>query len=161
MGVIRLAVLRGGARPCSCLRENPPACAPGAYHRHDSWSISIRPACIRSRSLFTHACPFLSQFLHAFAAGRCSRMHAPSCRSSCMHTQLVAVPARLARFKPCEPGQGAGASGDCVTRRKLQTPGNAEEHKRQETPTINPIGPTDTPHRPSTKHYRKDSPGDA
>ena len=25
----------------------------------------------------------------------------------------------------------------CVTRRKLQTPGNAEEHKRQETPTIN------------------------
>ena len=48
-----------------------------------------------------------------------------------------------------------------VTRRKLQTPGNAEEHKRQETPTINPIGPTDKPHRPSTKHYRKDSPGDA
>ena len=51
-----------------------------------------------------------------------------------------------------------------VTRRKLQTPGIAEEHKRQETPTINPIGPTDTPHRPSTnwlKHYRKDSPGDA
>ena len=37
-----------------------------------------------------------------------------------------------------------------VTRRKLQTPGIAEEHKRQETPTINPIGPTDTPHRPST-----------
>ena len=27
----------------------------------------------------------------------------------------------------------------CVTRRKLQTPGNAEEHKRKETPTINPI----------------------
>ena len=25
-----------------------------------------------------------------------------------------------------------------VTRRKLQTPGNAEEHKRQETPTISP-----------------------
>ena len=48
-----------------------------------------------------------------------------------------------------------------VTRRKLQTPGNAEEHKRQETPTINPMGPTDKPHRPSTKHYRKDSPGDA
>ena len=44
-----------------------------------------------------------------------------------------------------------------VTRRKLQTPGNAEEHKRQETPTINPIGPTDKPHRPSTKHCRKDS----
>ena len=33
-----------------------------------------------------------------------------------------------------------------VTRRKLRTPGNAEEHKRQETPTINPIGPTDKPH---------------
>ena len=48
-----------------------------------------------------------------------------------------------------------------VTRRKLQTPGNAEEHKIQETSTINPIGPTDKPHRPSTKHYRKDSPGDA
>ena len=48
-----------------------------------------------------------------------------------------------------------------VTRRKLQTPGTAEEHKRQETPTINPIDPTDTPHRPSTKHYRKDSQGDA
>ena len=46
-----------------------------------------------------------------------------------------------------------------VTRRKLQTPGIAEEHKRQETPTINPIGPTDTPHRQSTKHYRKDSRG--
>ena len=48
-----------------------------------------------------------------------------------------------------------------VARRKLQTPGIAEVHKTQETPTINPIGPTDTPHRPSTKHYRKDSPGDA
>ena len=42
-------------------------------------------------------------------------------------------------------------------RRKLQTPGNAVEHKKQETPTINPIGPTDKPHRPSTEHYRKDS----
>ena len=41
----------------------------------------------------------------------------------------------------------------CVTRRKLQTPGNAEEHNRQETPTINPISPTNKPHRPSTKHY--------
>ena len=40
-------------------------------------------------------------------------------------------------------------------------PGNAEEHKKQETPTINPISPTDKPHRPSTKHYRKDSLGDA
>ena len=58
----------------------------------------------------------------------------------------------LARFK----GRTEG-----VTRRKLQTPGIPEEHKRQETRTINPIGPTDTPHRPSTKHYRKDSPGDA
>ena len=50
-----------------------------------------------------------------------------------------------------------------VTRRKLQTPqaGTAEEHKRQEIPTINPIGPTDTPHRQCTKRYRKDSPGDA
>ena len=48
-----------------------------------------------------------------------------------------------------------------LTRRKLQTPGTAQEHKRQETPTINPIGPTDTPRRPSTKHYRKESPGDA
>ena len=38
-----------------------------------------------------------------------------------------------------------------VTQRKLQTPGNAEEHKKQEIPTINPIGPTDKPHRPSTK----------
>ena len=26
----------------------------------------------------------------------------------------------------------------CVTRRKLQTPGPAEEYKRQETPTIDP-----------------------
>ena len=42
------------------------------------------------------------------------------------------------------------ASRMCVTRRKLQTPGIAEEHKIQETPTINPIGPTDTHHRPST-----------
>ena len=48
----------------------------------------------------------------------------------------------------------------CYTR-KLQTPGIAEEHKRQEIPTIIPIGPTDKGHRPSTKHYRKDSPGDA
>ena len=38
---------------------------------------------------------------------------------------------------------------------------NAWQHKRQETPTINPIGPTNNPHRPSTKHNRKDSPGDA
>ena len=29
---------------------------------------------------------------------------------------------------------------NCVTRRKLQTPGNAEDHKRQETPAINPLG---------------------
>ena len=43
--------------------------------------------------------------------------------------------------------EGGGTDGLCVTRRKLQTPGNAEEHKRQETPTINPIGPTDKPHR--------------
>ena len=48
-----------------------------------------------------------------------------------------------------------------VTWRKLQTPGNAEEHKRQETPTINPIGPTDKPHRLSTKHCQKDGLGDA
>ena len=27
----------------------------------------------------------------------------------------------------------------CVIRRKLKTPGTAEEHKRQEKPTINPI----------------------
>ena len=27
----------------------------------------------------------------------------------------------------------------CVTRRKLQSPGSAEDHKKQETPTINPI----------------------
>ena len=26
----------------------------------------------------------------------------------------------------------------CVTRRKLQTPGTAEEHQRQDTPTISP-----------------------
>ena len=38
-------------------------------------------------------------------------------------------------------------SDQSVTRRKLQTPGNAEEHKRQEAPTINPIGPTNKPHR--------------
>ena len=31
-----------------------------------------------------------------------------------------------------------GARKLCVTRRKLQTPGTAEEHKRQETPTVNP-----------------------
>ena len=39
----------------------------------------------------------------------------------------------------------------CYTE-KSQTPGNAEEHKRQETPTINPIGPTDnlTDQAPST-----------
>ena len=43
----------------------------------------------------------------------------------------------------------------CVTQRKLQTPGNAKEHKRQETPTINPIGPTNKTHRTSTKHYRR------
>ena len=30
-----------------------------------------------------------------------------------------------------------------VTRRKLKTLGKAEEHKKQETPTIEPIGPTD------------------
>ena len=56
---------------------------------------------------------------------------------------------------------GNETGDECVTRRKLQTPDNAEEHNRQETPTINPIGPTDKPHRPSTKHYRKDSLGDA
>ena len=35
----------------------------------------------------------------------------------------------------------ASAQQHGVTRRKLQTPGNAEEHKRQEIPKINPIGP--------------------
>ena len=59
----------------------------------------------------------------------------------------------------CKFGVHLSAIPIFVTRRKLQTPGNAEEHKRQETPTINPIGPTDKPHRPSTKHYRKDSLG--
>ena len=50
-----------------------------------------------------------------------------------------------------------------VTRRKLQTPGTAEEHNRQETPTINPNHQPrpsiDTTHRPSTKHYRNGTPG--
>ena len=41
--------------------------------------------------------------------------------------------------------------------KRLASPRNT----RQNTPTINPIGPTDTPHRPSTKQYRKDSLGDA
>ena len=37
------------------------------------------------------------------------------------------------------PESGAVAcSPSSVTRRKLQTPGNADEHKRQQTPTINP-----------------------
>ena len=48
---------------------------------------------------------------------------------------------------------GMHHSSISVTRRNLQTPGNAEEHKRQETPTITPIGPADKPRRPSTKHY--------
>ena len=42
--------------------------------------------------------------------------------------------------------------------KRLATPRNT---KQQETPTNNPIGPTDKPHRPNTKHYRKDSLGDA
>ena len=33
--------------------------------------------------------------------------------------------------------------------------------QKTRSPTINPIGPTDKPHRLSTKHNRKDSPGDA
>ena len=48
-----------------------------------------------------------------------------------------------------------------VTRRKPQTPGTAEEHTKDRT-YKQPYRPsTDTPHRPSTKHYRKGSPGDA
>ena len=35
--------------------------------------------------------------------------------------------------------------------KRLATPRNTK--KKQETPTINPIGPTDKPHRPRTKHY--------
>ena len=66
-----------------------------------------------------------------------------------------------ARLRLGESLRRSDGDDACVTRRKLQTPGNAEEHKRQETPTINPIGPTDKPHRPSPKHYRKDSLGDA
>ena len=45
------------------------------------------------------------------------------------------------------------------TSKRLATPRNTK--KKQETPTINPIGPTDKPHRPRTKHCRKDSLGDA
>ena len=76
---------------------------------------------------------------------------------------MVALGAWLLPGLFCHVGMKSVRMHDalCVTRRKLQTPGNAEEHKRQETPTINPIGPTDKPHRPSTKQYRKDSLGDA
>ena len=74
------------------------------------------------------------------------------------------VQIKLYAFLPrSSVNSSVGCFFGCVTRRKLQTPGNAEEHtqKKQETPTINPIGPTDKPHRPRTKHYRKDSLGDA
>ena len=37
-----------------------------------------------------------------------------------------------------EPEIWCMGASTCVTRRKLQTPGTAEEHKRQETPTTNP-----------------------
>ena len=100
-------------------------------------SISAEHSCFDvSGSAWTPCLTFLSQFLRARLAFLWA---AARIRSSCN-----AVYVRTG-----------------VTRRKLQTPGNAEEHKRQETPTINYIGPTDKPHRPSTKHYRKDSPGDA
>ena len=49
-----------------------------------------------------------------------------------------------------------------VTRRKLQTPGTVEEHKRQETPTISPNDrqPTQlTDQASGGQHYRKRSPG--
>ena len=38
----------------------------------------------------------------------------------------------------CVDSQAWALEGNCVTRRKLQTPGSAEEPKRQETPTKNP-----------------------
>ena len=40
---------------------------------------------------------------------------------------------------------------------RLAPPRNPKDTKHLQL--INPIDPTDTPHRPSTKHYRKDSPG--
>ena len=81
---------------------------------------------------------------------------------ACKRAQIQLYWAQLEYFLEVLPGaqQSVGIQM-CVTRRKLQTRGNAEEHKKQEAPTINPIGPTDRPHRPSTKHYRKDSLGDA
>ena len=49
--------------------------------------------------------------------------------------------------------------------KRLATPRNTKDKKHlQSTQSAlcnYPIGPTDKPHRPSTKHYRKDSPGDA
>ena len=99
----------------------------------------------------------------------CSSVAFAVCESSGVRASQD-VPAAEALFMALAPAfegcvvphpESGAAAVLCVTRRKLQTPGNAEEHKRQETPTINPIGPTNKPHRPSTKHYRKDSPGDA
>ena len=50
----------------------------------------------------------------------------------------------------------------CVTRTKLQMPVTAEEHKRQETPTINPVDrqPAHLTDQlvASTRYYRKGSP---
>ena len=50
----------------------------------------------------------------------------------------------------------------CVTPRKLHTPGIAEEHQRQETPTISPNDrqPAQlTDQAPQTRHYLRGSPG--
>ena len=38
----------------------------------------------------------------------------------------------------CATPTDADGSAASVTRRRLQTPGTAKEHKRQETPTTNP-----------------------
>ena len=87
------------------------------------------------------------------------KVSTPPSRSNSTHTRRT-----YTGMRPHAPGQLVGEhpvpahteshnpSRVRVTWRKLQTPGNAEEHKKQETPTINPTGqPTNlTDQAPST-----------
>ena len=126
----------------------------------------VMPACCRPTCCASVLCP--RAVPACCARVLCTRAVHPPC--SCRPTCCAAGPLHLgsrAQQRPwpylraCEKSDGwLAAWGLCYTE-KAPNAWQRRATQKTRSPTINPIGPTEKPHRPSTKHYRKDSPGDA
>ena len=101
----------------------------------------------RTVTLFFRYCVTRRKQQRPGIASNDNTMHVPTTRSCADLTKPNHTPTRHIRAKEKIVLQMATPQASssqrtriryCVTRRKLQTPGTAEEHKRQETPAINP-----------------------